>query len=114
MMNIFLQAALSALFALSFNDGPVPGVAGQAAFFDGFDSRIVIPAGSESQRLASAGLQSRHPYCLGRTLADPLAPRDRYLARRDQRLALTLIPLLSDMVFDVFPAVIRPLDGRQF
>lgn len=44
MMNIFLQAALSALFALSFNDGPVPGVAGQAAVFDGFDSRIVIPA----------------------------------------------------------------------
>ena len=44
MMNIFLQAALSALFALSFNDGPVPGVAGQAAVFDGFDSRIVVPA----------------------------------------------------------------------
>ena len=43
-MNIFLQAALSALFALSFNDGVVPGVAGQAAFFDGFDSRIVVPA----------------------------------------------------------------------
>ncbi|MBR6347189.1 MAG: LamG domain-containing protein [Bacteroidales bacterium] len=43
-MNIFLQAALSALFALSFNDGAVPGVSGQAAFFDGFDSRIVIPA----------------------------------------------------------------------
>lgn len=43
-MNIFLQAALSALFALSFNDGEVPGVAGQAALFDGFDSRIVVPA----------------------------------------------------------------------
>ncbi len=43
-MNIFLQTALSALFALSFNDGEVPGVAGQAAFFDGFDSRIIVPA----------------------------------------------------------------------
>ena len=37
-------AALAASFSLSFDDGTVPGVNGQAAFFDGFDSRIVVPA----------------------------------------------------------------------
>ena len=44
---MFLSLLLSAglLLQLSFNDGPVSGVAGNAAFFDGFDSRIVIPAG---------------------------------------------------------------------
>ena len=35
---------LAALFSLAFNDGTVSGVEGQAAFFDGFDSRIVVPA----------------------------------------------------------------------
>ena len=39
-----LQISLAALFSLSFNEGEVPGVQGQAAWFDGFDSRIVIPA----------------------------------------------------------------------
>ena len=42
--SVLLQAALTALFSLSFNDGAVPGVEGQAAFFDGFDSRIIVPA----------------------------------------------------------------------
>ena len=37
-----LQVAAAALFSLPFNDGPVPGVDGQAAFFDGFDSRVVV------------------------------------------------------------------------
>lgn len=35
---------VAALLSLSFNDGAVPGVEGQAELFDGFDSRIVIPA----------------------------------------------------------------------
>lgn len=39
-----LQAAIAALLSLPFNDGTAPGVSGQAAFFDGFDSRIVLPA----------------------------------------------------------------------
>lgn len=39
-----LGILLAALFSLSFNDGTIPGVEGQAAFFDGFDSRIVVPA----------------------------------------------------------------------
>ncbi len=43
-MNIFLQAALSALLSLPFNDGTVPGVEGRAMLFDGFDSRIVLPS----------------------------------------------------------------------
>ena len=42
-MNM-LSILLAALFSLAFNDGTVSGVEGQAAFFDGFDSRIVIPA----------------------------------------------------------------------
>ena len=40
-----ILAALQALFSLAFEDGTIPGVKGQAAFFDGFDSRIVVPAG---------------------------------------------------------------------
>ena len=39
-----ILAALQAVFSLSFDDGTVPGVSGRAAFFDGFDSRIVVPA----------------------------------------------------------------------
>ena len=39
-----LSLLVAALFSLPFNDGPVPGVDGKAAFFDGYDSRIVIPA----------------------------------------------------------------------
>jgi coenzyme F420-reducing hydrogenase beta subunit len=39
-----LQVAAAALFSLPFNDGPVPGVDGQAEFFDGFDSRVVVKA----------------------------------------------------------------------
>ena len=39
-----LQAVVASLFSLSFNDGAVPGVNGQAALFDGFDSRVVVPA----------------------------------------------------------------------
>ena len=42
--SVILQTAIAALFSLSFNDGSVPGVNGQAAFFDGFDSRVVVPA----------------------------------------------------------------------
>ena len=42
--TLFLQAAAAALLSLSFNDGTAPGVDGKAAFFDGYDSRIVIPA----------------------------------------------------------------------
>ena len=45
-MNIscIVLAALSAIFSLSFDDGAVSGANGQAAFFDGFDSRIIVPA----------------------------------------------------------------------
>lgn len=43
-LSCFLKAALVAVFSLPFNDGTIPGVEGQAAFFDGFDSRIVVPA----------------------------------------------------------------------
>ena len=43
-LSILLQAAAAALFSLSFDEGPVPGVISGAAFFDGFDSRVVIPA----------------------------------------------------------------------
>jgi hypothetical protein len=39
-----LALILATLFSLPFNDGPVPGVDGKAAFFDGYDSRIVIHA----------------------------------------------------------------------
>ena len=42
-MNFF-GILLATLFTLSFDDGAIPGVEGQAAFFDGFDSRIVVPA----------------------------------------------------------------------
>ena len=35
---------MAAILSLSFNDGAVPGVEGQAALFDGFDARIVVPA----------------------------------------------------------------------
>ena len=41
---IILQAALSVLLGMPFNDGTVPGVEGRAMLFDGFDSRIVLPA----------------------------------------------------------------------
>lgn len=47
-VSCLFKTAVAALLSLSFNDGTVPGVSGQAAFFDGFDSRIVIPA-SESE-----------------------------------------------------------------
>ena len=43
-LSFMLQAAAAALLSLPFDGGTVPGVSGQAAFFDGFDSRIVIPA----------------------------------------------------------------------
>ena len=39
-----LLAVLQALFSLAFDDGTVPGVKGQAVIFDGFDSRVVVPA----------------------------------------------------------------------
>ena len=41
---IIFQAALSVLLSMPFDDGPLSGVQGQAALFDGFDSRIVVPA----------------------------------------------------------------------
>ena len=41
---IILQAALAALFSIPFDDGSVSGVKGNAAFFDGITSRIVVPA----------------------------------------------------------------------
>ena len=43
-MSILLQAAVTALLALTFDDGTIPGVSGNAAFFNGIDSRLVIPA----------------------------------------------------------------------
>ncbi len=43
-LSMILSAAVASILSLSFNDGPVPGVEGQAALFDGFDSRIVMPA----------------------------------------------------------------------
>lgn len=43
-LSIILQAALTALVSLPFDDGAVPGVAGNAAFFDGINSRIIVPA----------------------------------------------------------------------
>lgn len=39
-----LQIAAAAMFSLPFDNGQVPGVKGQAAFFDGFDSRVVVQA----------------------------------------------------------------------
>lgn len=42
-LSFLLQAAAAALLSLPFSDGTVPGVEGRAAFFDGFDSRIVVP-----------------------------------------------------------------------
>lgn len=44
----FLLAA-SAVFSLSFNDGTIAGVKDNAAFFDGINSRIVIPAEQVSE-----------------------------------------------------------------
>ena len=41
---IILQAALSVLLGIPFDNGTVPGVEGRAMLFDGFDSRIVLPA----------------------------------------------------------------------
>lgn len=43
-LSFIINAAVAAIFSLPFNDGPIPGVEGQAAFFDGFDSRIVMKA----------------------------------------------------------------------
>jgi hypothetical protein len=43
-LSLIAQAAVAALFSLSFNDGSAPGVDGRAAWFDGFDSRIIVPA----------------------------------------------------------------------
>lgn len=43
-LSSLFPAVVTAMLSLSFNDGAIPGVNGQAAFFDGFDSRIVIPA----------------------------------------------------------------------
>lgn len=37
-----LKVAVSALLSLSFQDGAVPGVEGQAMLFDGFDSKVVL------------------------------------------------------------------------
>ena len=42
--SFLLQAAAAALFFLPFDGGKAPGVQGQAAFFDGFDSRITVSA----------------------------------------------------------------------
>lgn len=42
--SFVLQAVTAALLSMTFNDGAVPGVEGNAALFDGFDSRIVVPA----------------------------------------------------------------------
>lgn len=42
--SCFAKAAVTAILSLPFNDGQVPGVDGRAAMFDGFDSRIVVPA----------------------------------------------------------------------
>ena len=39
-----LLSALAALFSLSFENGTLPGIKGHAALFDGYDSRIVVPA----------------------------------------------------------------------
>ena len=44
MMNTFFTILAAAVFSLSFDGGSTPGVSGDAAFFDGFDSRIVVPA----------------------------------------------------------------------
>lgn len=46
---ITILAALAASFSLSFEDGSVTGVRGRGAFFDGFDSRIVVPAADVPQ-----------------------------------------------------------------
>ncbi len=43
-VSCILKAAVAAIISLSFNDGTVPGVEGQAMLFDGFDSRIILPA----------------------------------------------------------------------
>lgn len=44
-----ILATMAAGFSMSFEDGAIPGVKGQAAFFDGFDSRIVVPAAEVPQ-----------------------------------------------------------------
>ena len=53
-MSLLCIIAAAATFALTFENGTVPGrseycqsvpgIEGQAAFFDGFDSRIIVPA----------------------------------------------------------------------
>ena len=43
-MNLLSILAAAAIYSLSFDGGGAPGVEGQAAFFDGFDSRIIVPA----------------------------------------------------------------------
>jgi hypothetical protein len=49
MLNSFLLAAALSVFLLPFNDGAISGVEGKAAFFDGINSRIVIPAADVPQ-----------------------------------------------------------------
>ena len=44
MMNTLFTILAAAVFSLGFDGGGAPGVSGEAAFFDGFDSRIVVPA----------------------------------------------------------------------
>lgn len=44
MMNTFFTILAAAVFSLAFDGGGAPGVSGDAAFFDGFDSRIVVSA----------------------------------------------------------------------
>ena len=46
---IAILAAMAASFSLSFEDGSATGVRGRGAFFDGFDSRIVVPAADVPQ-----------------------------------------------------------------
>ncbi|MBR6001792.1 MAG: LamG domain-containing protein [Bacteroidales bacterium] len=43
-MNTLFTILAAAVFSLAFDGGGAPGVSGDAAFFDGFDSRIVVPA----------------------------------------------------------------------
>ena len=43
-LSVILQTAVAAIFSMSFDNGKVPGVSGQAEFFDGFDSRVVVKA----------------------------------------------------------------------
>lgn len=43
-LNTLITLLAAAVLSLSFDGGSTRGVCGEAAFFDGFDSRIVIPA----------------------------------------------------------------------